>query len=135
MALWRAAHYVDTLNDAIGRAYRDYGLKNTAVDTTADLSISFWLAWLSLLAQAVISIVAFPGLKIRSKKRGWDLLFYSAVISLVSGVLYALYDSSITSLISRLIGSAIGFYFLFQIRSYYLGKKTTAAEPKPEIKK
>ncbi len=125
--LWGAAHAVNDVVNTIDSAYRAYGI-DTKLTRDANLGISFWIAWLSLLVQSVIMIAAYPGLKVRSKKRGWDLLFYGAIISLISGVFYGVYDSSIFSIIMRVIGSVIGFYFLFQVRSYYTGKQAKKAE-------
>ena len=137
MSLWRSAHYVNDFVKEVDRLYGDYGITGRSNRVSPDLGVSFWIAWMSLLSQAVISVIAFPGLKARSKVRGWNLLFYSAVISLVSGIFYGLYDSSVSSVIGRIIGSAIGFYFIFQVRSYYLGKKSTegVSSPKPAAKK
>ncbi len=121
LLLWRAAHRVNELIEGLDAFTRAYGV-NTGVDE-ARLGVLFWLSFFALVAQSAVSIIAFPGLKERSKKRGWDLLFYSALFSLVYGVFNAFYDKSFMSLVSSLIGSVIGFYFLFQIRSYYTAKK------------
>lgn len=132
MSLWRAAHLVNDLVDFSNALSKAYGTK----ETVAKLGVSFYLSFAALLASSIIPIVAYPGLKAKSKKRGWDLLFISAIISLIYGVALAIYDTSVFSLISKLLGSVISLYFLFQIRSYYLpGKKAETAKPKSESKK
>jgi len=72
-----------------------------------------------LLVEAVILLMAYSGLKDR-KKRGWDLLFLSALIN----VAYSVISLFITgrgfgSFLFGLIGSAIGFWLLFQVKSKY----------------
>lgn len=65
---------------------------------------------LSLIIFA-LQIIALPGLFKRTRA-GWKFMFYGSLVSAVS----ALLSFNIGSLI---IGTAISFYFLFQIRSYY----------------
>lgn len=120
-SLWQAGHYVNELVNYTDSVYRAKGLASSSLDT-AELGASFWIAWVALLAQAIVMIAAFSGLKAR-KKQGWNLLFYGSLLSLISGLFYGLYDNSVFSIFARLVGSAIGLYFLFQIRSYYLDKK------------
>lgn len=67
-------------------------------------------AWI-WLASSVLMILAFPGTKDR-KIVGWNWLFWSEVLNVVGSVLAG-------SLINALIGGLIGFYLLFQIKSYY----------------
>jgi hypothetical protein len=62
------------------------------------------------IAEGVLMLVAFPPLR-KGQSRGWVLLFWSEAVSLVSAVV----GFSVTGV----IGVLIGFYFLFQIRSYY----------------
>ena len=62
------------------------------------------------IVSSVLMLMAFPKLKKRVYK-GWELLFWSEVVSTVSAVL------SIT--VGSIIGVLIGFYLLFQIKRYY----------------
>ena len=126
LSLWSAAHTVNRLVDYSNAISKAYGTG----ETVKSLGIFFYLSFASLIITSVISIAAYPGLKARSKSRGWDLLFLSAIISLIYSVLNAAYSFSFFNLLSSLVGSAIGLYFLFQIRSYYMGAKKTDA-PKP----
>lgn len=71
-------------------------------------------AALVLLAQGVVEILAFPSLKAR-KVRGWNLMFYSLLLGVVSSVV----TLSVGSVVGAVIGFLIGYYFLYQIKSYY----------------
>lgn len=72
---------------------------------TGFVSALFWLASSFLL------LVAYPGTK-ANKINGWNMLFWSEVVSLIGSVISM-------SLISGIVGALIGFYLLFQIKSYY----------------
>jgi hypothetical protein len=56
-------------------------------------------------------VVAFPKLKAH-KAEGWQLLFWVELINLVSIIVFG-------GIIPAIIGGLIGFYILFQIKSYY----------------
>lgn len=56
-------------------------------------------------------VMAFPKLKV-SKLQGWNLLFWSTVVSLVSSLV-------VGAIVSAVIWGVVEFYLLFQIRSYY----------------
>lgn len=60
---------------------------------------------------AILMLLAFPGTKAR-KMQGWNMLFWSEVVSLLSSLLSF-------SVVSGLVGAFIGFYLLYQIKSYY----------------
>lgn len=82
-----------------------------------------WVSIAVLALEGAIYLLAFMGLR-DNKKSGWNLLFLGAIINVAYGVIVVFTDyGSISNLFFSLIGSAIGFYFLFQIREYYLGKK------------
>lgn len=66
------------------------------------------------LLQGVLMLMAFQKTN-RREAAGWKLLTYVAILGVVSAVL----SLSVGSIIGGLIGAAIEFYFLFQIRSYY----------------
>lgn len=70
---------------------------------------SFWS--LFGLAIFVLQIMALPGL-FKRKMNSWKLMFYASLLSALSSLLNL-------SLGSLIIGSAISWYFLFQIRKYY----------------
>lgn len=81
----------------------------------ADSVSSYGTGFVSVLIYLVSSVMllaAFPGLKAR-KVTGWNLLFWSEIVSFVGGIV------SLTSILSALISIIIGLYLVFQIRSYY----------------
>lgn len=71
----------------------------------------FGLATLALVVQVGLMIAALPGLFGR-RRIGWTLLFYGDVLNLAYSILNG-------NIFSAVIGAVVGFYFLFQIRSYY----------------
>lgn len=62
------------------------------------------------LVSSVLLLMAFPGTKAR-KMSGWNLLFWSEAVSVISGV--------VSFSLGGVLGAAIGFYILFQIKSHY----------------
>lgn len=62
------------------------------------------------LASSVLMLMAFPGLK-AGKAGGWSILFWSEVVSAIASV--------ISISIGSMIGVAIAFYLLFQIKNKY----------------
>lgn len=86
-----------------------------------------WLALLVLVVQVALSAMSISPLKAK-QKRGWDLLFYSQLISIVYSVFnwlqYSTWASNILSLIWSLIVTVIALYFLFQVREGFT--KTSA---------
>lgn len=66
-------------------------------------------AVLGLLSSALL-LAAYPGTKAR-KLSGWNLLFWSEAVSVVSAV--------VSMALGGVVVAAIGFYILFQIKSHY----------------
>ena len=62
------------------------------------------------LVASVLMLLAFGGLK-AGKISGWNMLFWSEVVSVVS--------SLVAFSLGTVVGAAIGFYLLFQIKSKY----------------
>jgi hypothetical protein len=111
LALWNLGHTVSAYLSVVSA----YGATHMP-----SLGFFYYFGLAVLAIDAVILLVAYSPLKARSKK-GWDLLFLGALINLVYG-----FDK----LLGSLVGSAIAFYFLFQVRDYYTGAaKETAARP------
>lgn len=77
-------------------------------------SVTLLLSGILTIVASVLMLMAFPKLQ-KHLYAGWTLLFWSEVVSFVSSVL----SLSVGSVIQALIGAAIGFYLLFQIKSYY----------------
>lgn len=80
----------------------------------------YYLSLIVLAVQLVIMFMAIPML-FKRKRQGWLLMFYSSIVSLVYTVLntFSYGYFGFGTLLGGLIGAAIGFYVLFQIRSYY----------------
>jgi len=72
------------------------------------------LAAVVLVVQGAIELWAFPSLKAR-KVKGWNLMFYSLLLSIVSSIV----SLSVGSVIGAVVGFLIGYYFLYQVKSYY----------------
>jgi hypothetical protein len=64
---------------------------------------------LALVSSALL-LAAFPGTRAK-KMSGWNFLFYSEVVSLVANI--------VAISLGGVVGSLIGFYILFQIKSHY----------------
>lgn len=62
------------------------------------------------LVESVLALIAFPGL-LKKRAQGWTFLFWSEVVGVVASV--------VSINIGSVIFALIGFYILFQIRSYY----------------
>lgn len=67
-------------------------------------------ALISLVA-SVLLLASYPGLKAR-KLSGWNLLFWSDVVNVVASLVSG-------GVVAGIVWALIGFYLLFQIKSYY----------------
>lgn len=89
-------------------------------------TLSAVVSLIFMVASVVVMAMAISPLK-NLKKRGWDLLFLALLINCASTVLSALlnfnFASFLSSIFSGAIGAAIGAYFLFEIRSYFVSIK------------
>jgi hypothetical protein len=123
--LWHWAHLANNLinyANSISAAYGGPMISNNR------LSFGIWVGLTVLAVEALLYIAAYPGLRDR-KKSGWDLLFYGLIINVVYGVVIAFTSyGGVGNLIWTLLGSAIGFYFLFQIRGSYKGARAKAGK-------
>jgi len=79
---------------------------------------SFAITWLIaaafLLIGGVLELLAFSPLKAR-KERGWNLMFYSLLLNALSSVVRL----NVSDIVMAILGFLIGYYFLYQIKSYY----------------
>lgn len=66
----------------------------------------------------ILTAIAISPLK-QLKKRGWDLMFLTMVISGLYSILSFIVSFSISTLLGGAIGLAIGLYFLYEIRTYF----------------
>lgn len=131
LSLWRLAHDAAEITNNLNDIARSYGVDTSA--SRVDYGVLFYVSFAVLIAQGILMLVAYPGLKDRSKKRGWDLLLLSTVASFVYGVIYAFTDTgSFFGIFTSALGALIGLYLLAQVRSFYNGTKVTSTK-KPEV--
>lgn len=130
--LWSLARRTDRYADYARELCSTYDTPGCGGLIGSNYTIWIWLGLLFLLAQAVLYIAAFSGLNARAK-RGWDYLFYGALLNVVYAVISLFNDyDKVGHFLGALVGSAIGFYLLFQIREFYNGKKASVDAPKVE---
>lgn len=113
--LYDAARTVNTLIDYANSFDSAYG-GGVAVN---HLTATVWVSVGVLVVEGLLYIAAFRPTKER-KKSGWDLLFYALLVNVIYGIIVTFtYYGGLGRLLGTLIGSAIGLYFLFQIRASY----------------
>lgn len=114
--LWNWAHLASGLINYANTLSAAYGGPMVA---TNRLSVGLWIGIAVLAVEALLYIAAFPGTKAR-KKSGWNLLYYALLLNVVYGIVVLFTDyGGVGNLVGAIIGSAIGLYLLFQIRSSY----------------
>lgn len=77
--------------------------------------------WLSILLAAVtiaLLFVTFPGLRAR-KLSAWKLVFWADVVYFAYGIVSSVSTGDLMGIVTQFIGTAVGLYVLFQIKSYY----------------
>lgn len=105
----------------------DVGL--SALDKTA-----IYIGVVVLVVDAIILLMAYSPLRNRLR-RGWDLLFIAALLNVVYSVISIFISGrGFSSFIFSLLGSAVGFYLLYQVKELY-GSKATKPAPKAPTKK
>jgi hypothetical protein len=113
-SFWQIGHYLSGLNQLANEVAR---LSGSSYST--DLGVMWYVALIGLVIEGALLLLAVSPLKAH-KKTGWDLLFYVSLVNLVVGVVYILVPGyGLGSLIGSLIGAAISWFFLFQIRSRF----------------
>ncbi|MEK7059496.1 MAG: hypothetical protein AAB971_01940 [Patescibacteria group bacterium] len=122
--IWHWAHLASKYIDYANTLSAAYG--GPSVASVNRLSTGIWLGLGVLVVEAVLYLLAFPATRAR-KKAGWDLMFYAALVNVAYGVviLFTTYGGP-SNLIGSIIGSAIGLYLLFQIRSSYSSKSAAS---------
>lgn len=125
--MWHWAHIANTYINYANQIDSVYGGGN--LDSTR-LGFGIWLSMIVLAVQAVLLLLAFPGLRDRQKS-GWNLVYYSLWVSVAFSIIVAFTSyASFGTLLWSLIGAALGFYLLFQVRSRYV-KPVTADSTRP----
>ena len=116
--LWHWAHVVNGLANYANDLSRAFGGSNVVSNR---MSVSIWLGVAVLAVEGVLYLLAFPATRDR-KKQGWNYMFYALLINIVYGVVVMFTDyGGFGSFLGTLVGSAIGLWLLFQIRSRYMG--------------
>lgn len=75
------------------------------------LNVNLMVAMIMSLAIAVIEVLAFPYL-LKRQMRGWKLLFYASLLSVVQFLLTG-------NIIGGLLGTLLSLYLLYQIKELY----------------
>lgn len=125
-AAWTLKGLTDTASSYIDLANKvsvAYGGKTTGL-SAVDRGVVY-LGIMMLVVDAVIMLIAFSPLKERLR-RGWDLLFLASVANVIYAVLSLFVSGKgFGSFVGGLLGSAIGFYLLYQVKPLYSIKVTT----------
>jgi hypothetical protein len=120
--LYRLTTYTNELTVYINQVSRSLGGQDVGLTSTDKTIIYVGIA--VLLVDAVILLMAYPHL-VKRARRGWDLLFLGSLLNVVYSLVSVFIDGrGFSNLLFSLVGSAIGFYLLFQIKDRY---KTHAA--------
>ncbi len=73
---------VSKISDSLGEFAKAFGVSDAIPST----GLTYWVAMISIAASSVLALVAFQGLKSKSKAKGWNLAFYAALLNIVYGV-------------------------------------------------
>lgn len=87
------------------------GISPVVLLAGVNASSAVFISGVASIISSGMMLLAYPGLKAR-KIGGWNLLFWSEAVSVVSALLAGAF-------VSGVIGALIGYYFLFQIKSFY----------------
>lgn len=128
ISLWRSGYYI---NDAV-RVLNEYSASLGVESRANELGLMFYASLLALLVQGLLLLLAYPGLKRKSKAKGWDLLLYGSLASFAYGVFVSFTNyGDISNLIGVTVGVVISLYILAQIKTQYSGQTAK----KPTVKK
>lgn len=115
-SLWRWIGWVNDSFSAYNSVLGVYGVKTVEVGP---------LVYVSLIVMAIVGvlyIMAFLSTKNKNTKKGWNYMFYALLLTAIYGVVTLFTDyGGVSNFISSIIGTIIGLYLLFQIRSQYTG--------------
>ncbi len=73
--------------------------------------LGYTVAMVTMVITLVLEVMALPGL-FKRKLSAWRLMYYAALVGVVSNVIQGAF-------ISGIVGALISLYILFQIKSYY----------------
>lgn len=128
LAAWYLYQAIAALDQLVNGVYSSFGYTNPMAGLTG-------MAWVSiaiLVAQAVVSFIAFPSLRTK-KKIGWDMMLWFSLATALYGIVSNLFSGylNIGGLVFSLLGSAVGIYLLFQVRSAFVGSAAAAKPAAP----
>ena len=128
----QAAFWAQQVTNTYSAAIAYYGIAPTA-NTSLNMT-SLWVSILFFAAIVVLELMAISPLKAQ-KKRGWNLLFLTMLLSATSSVVSAVLQMSPMGLIGAAIGLAIGGYFLFEIHESFNGARAAKKTEAPKSTK
>lgn len=123
--LYQALTLADRVMTNVNAFYQAAGYGATPLQ---GVGVIAWLSLLLLVLEGLLFFMAFTGLK-EHKKSGWNILYWVALLNLGNLVIMFVANWQFGSFLFSLVGEVIGFYLLFQIRSFYGGAKTAPAKP------
>lgn len=120
-SLWQAVNYVNTF-----ATYANEIAVATGQSVNYSIGVLYYIALGVLVLDAVLLLLAVAPL-FAGKRSGWNLLFLSALINLVYGVI-TVFDGTYgaNNLIGAIIGAIVGFYLLYQVKDSFGGKSAPA---------
>lgn len=119
-SLWRLYDRVQPFNDLVDQYSQYYG--NLDVGYSSVDKTFIFLAIAIAVVQGVLLLMAFSPLKARLKK-GWDLMFLSAIVGIVYSVATLFVDGrGIGSFVFGVIITGFVLYLMFQLRDMYSTK-------------
>lgn len=119
-ALWHWAHLANGLVTYVNQLNALYGGSSAVVNR---MGIGLWIALVVVAFEGVLFLMAFPATKVRAK-RGWDLMFYAALVNLAYGIVLMFTDyGSLGNFLGYAVGTVVGLWLLFQIRPKYVSGK------------
>ncbi|MCX6713671.1 MAG: hypothetical protein NTV48_01025 [Candidatus Vogelbacteria bacterium] len=86
------------------------GVMNAYVAAVVPMT-SVYISFVIMIIVEIMYLLAIPGLFKRTKK-AWNFMFYAQIAGAVSSLVSY-------NILGAIIGLVIGFYILFQVRSYY----------------
>jgi len=126
LGVW-SLYRVVTVVDSLTTYYNSLGYATPL--QTQSVSPLLWVSLLMLAIEAIMFFVAFPALKQRAKK-GWNILYWVSLLNVAYALVYLVADMNLGSFIFSLIGSLVGLYVLFQIRSHYMLASKASTTPR-----
>ncbi len=114
--LWHLTRIAVTLGSYLGNIYSGHALISNSDKTIIYLGV------IVLAVEGAILLMAYPKLKAKQRS-GWDLVFLGALLNVAYSVLSIFtYGRGFMSFVFSLIGSAIGFWLLYQVKSQFSSK-------------